>query len=112
MVQFLGRIRLAIYCTIAVVVANVGMQYYAGNENSDIEQTIKVDFRKADLLVLVDDGAIKEEQHDDLPPLPACLRARNDTIPPSMYGKLALPIINLGEPSIFDDVFYCTLHGR
>jgi hypothetical protein len=31
--------------------------------------------------------------------LPACLRARNDTIPPSMYGKLALPIINLGELS-------------
>ena len=29
--------------------------------------------------------------------LPACLRARKDTIPPSMFGKLTTPIINLGK---------------
>lgn len=29
--------------------------------------------------------------------LPACLRARNDTIPRSMYGKMSFPVINLGE---------------
>ncbi len=29
--------------------------------------------------------------------LPDCLRARNDTIPRSMYGKMSFPVINLGE---------------
>jgi hypothetical protein len=28
---------------------------------------------------------------------PECLRARNDTVPKSMYGNLTFPVINLGE---------------
>ena len=35
--------------------------------------------------------------------VPDCLRARNDTVPRSMYGKLTLPVINLGEMSTLFD---------
>jgi hypothetical protein len=38
-----------------------------------------------------------EDKNAPSMPLPACLRARNDTIPRSMYGKVPFPVINLGE---------------
>jgi len=41
------------------------------------------------------------EMDEDEDELPDCLRARNETIPPSMYGKRSFPVINLGEISIF-----------
>ena len=50
-------------------------------------------------------GTSLEDKNASSMPLPACLRARNDTIPRSMYGKLSFPVINLGEREnvLFDD---------
>ena len=50
-------------------------------------------------------GTLLEDKNSSSMPLPACLRARNDTIPRSMYGKLSFPVINLGEREnvLFDD---------
>ena len=42
-------------------------------------------------------GILLEDENASSMPLPACLRARNDTIPRSMYGKMPFPVINLGE---------------
>jgi ABC-type Na+ efflux pump permease subunit len=42
------------------------------------------------------DAVLENEKNVSLP-LPACLKARNNTIPRSMYGKLSFPVINLGE---------------
>lgn len=49
--------------------------------------------------VAVDDKLteLSETKNKDNNVLPDCLRARNDTIPQSMYGKLTFPVVNLGE---------------
>ena len=51
-------------------------------------------------------GGLSQQQTS----LPSCLKARTDTVPPSMFGKLPRPFVNLGfpkmgEPSNF--VFFC-----
>lgn len=44
----------------------------------------------------VDVGAVKSgTKEGELSP--SCFRARKNTIPPSMYGNLSFPLINLGE---------------
>ena len=42
----------------------------------------------------------------------SCLKARKETIPKSMYGKLSRPFINLGLPKMGEIIAFCTMRAK